>query len=167
MITGNHVSNQKGIFVTRREWDSLVSSVNRLRALDFDGTQFTTSKAGNGFHVTLNNAPGGTTDNTLTFTTTVAGLSMIVSAGTLRIHEINIYPVAAITFAMTGDPCWVYVEHLRDGSSTAITFSAAEPISNSTSLRIPLCKCRLLATGAGYYKEKTCHVGDINFSTPL
>ena len=70
------------------------------------------------------------------FRTTISNAQCSVRAGTVRLSNIGTYPVAATTVSLSGNPCWVYILHARDGSSTTIAVSTSEPISDTTHLKI-------------------------------
>ena len=108
---------------------------------------------------------GGISDKT--FTVEISGLTASVTAGTLRLHNVGNFSVAASSFAITGNPAWITVVHARDHSSTQVLFFASEPVSEIDFLRVPLCKCSLNDSATAYVKEFTCHDGDINLDTPL
>jgi hypothetical protein len=156
--------NARGI--SYATWENMVRQVRKLLNVKFDSAYFTVSNNANGIFVGVR-AGGKSAANDRTFKTTISGKNCNVSAGTLRLHSIGTYPLPDTIIGLSGNPCWVYISHLRSHTSTSIKVSTSEPISTTTELMIPLCKCILSADGTSYSKAFTCWEMDPQFDTPI
>lgn len=88
-----------------------------------------------------------------------------IYAGTIRMHGSIIIAVSQDDITLTGTTDWVYVQHVRDSAAGTIQHTGTEPETTSTHLRVPLYK---FTADAGVYSlAQICHMGDINFDTPL
>lgn len=112
--------------------------------------------------------PAGGNSDDKTFGTSIAGLKCTIRAGTLHIHSASIEAeYAGGTVDLTGNPCWVYVNYPRGGSTITVQVSSTKPVSDTSTLRVILCKCNPNATYTAYAKAYTNHDGDINLDSPL
>jgi hypothetical protein len=105
-----------------------------------------------------------------TFDFTLAGSTVTVHPGALRMHGLGIHALAADTdVVLSGATEWVYLELARSDqkgtTAPTVAHSATEPETTSTHLRIPLYK--FTATAGVYSLVMRCNVGDINLDAPV
>ena len=89
--------------------------------------------------------------------------------GKIRMHGIGNRTLAnEQDVALGASEEWVYVQFARGGSSgpASISHSFTEPVSTSTTVRIPLYVFERLNGGA-YSLKQICNMGDVNFDTPI
>ena len=102
----------------------------------------------------------------IAFGSTLSGNVATIYAGNLRQHGILNVAVSETNVTLTGDPEYVYVNHTRGSSTASILHSSSEPVSNSTTLKVPLVKCSVVS-GTTYQIDMRMHFGDINLDTPI
>lgn len=95
-----------------------------------------------------------------------------ITPGTVRIHGAGQWSLA-LPATVSLDPIsepWVYAQMSRGGGSVTIAVSSVEPVSNASTLKIPLYLFERLEGGT-YALHSTLggirHIGDINLDTPL
>ncbi len=98
--------------------------------------------------------------------------------GSIRMHAVAIYTLEADILNLDGAGAevtligvgpWVYAQVTRgaaDGTPPEILVSTSEPITTTTTLRIPLYRFKL-QEGGTYALLEICNMGDINLDTPL
>jgi len=96
----------------------------------------------------------------------IAADTVRIYAGTLRIHGIGNYHVDQDDLDLEGAEAWVYLKHKRDHTTTAVTFQAMEPESDTIYLRIPLFQF-IRNPGGTYVLSRACNIGDVNLDTPI
>lgn len=97
--------------------------------------------------------------------------------GAIRLHGVAVYSLeanplladdAGAEVTLTGSTVWVYAYVARgaaNGTTVSIDRVNSEPLSTSTTLRLPLYKFEL--KGDRYVLAQICNMGDINLDTPL
>jgi hypothetical protein len=98
-----------------------------------------------------------------------------ITPGTIRCHGAGSWgldPESLFPFTVILDPLdepWVYAQMPRGGGTVTINVSSTEPVSNASTLKIPLYLFKL--TGGSYALHPTKggirHIGDVNIDTPL
>lgn len=93
-----------------------------------------------------------------------------IQPGAIRMHGAGVYYLAAaaeVTLDPMSEP-WVYASCPRGGGSVSIAASSTEPISNVSTLKIPLYQFER-TTGGSYVLPDggIRHIGDVNLDTPL
>jgi len=110
--------------------------------------------------------PKGLPWNRLAFGYYLVKNVVTIYTGNLRQHGIQNISISETDVTLSGDPEYVYVNHQRGSSSATILHSQTEPVSNSTTLKVPLYKFEVV-TGMIYKISQILHFGDINFDTPI
>ena len=96
--------------------------------------------------------------------------------GAIRMHGVAVYRLdsnplidgAGVEVTLAGVEPWVYAEVTRgqsQGDPVGIGISSNEPLTTTTTLRIPLY--RFKQEGARYVLSHIANMGDINLDTPL
>ena len=98
------------------------------------------------------------------------GNTVNVYGGRFVFHNQGVYTIADTALTLTGSPCYIYAYHLRNHSSSGISFGNAYPSIDTTQLRYALfhfvsddggTTCRMADLGELYAG------GDIHFDLPL
>ncbi len=96
--------------------------------------------------------------------------------GAIRMHGVAVYHLApnlgldgaGDEIALSGADVWVFAQVTRGaspGAGVGIGMSSNEPLTTTTTLRIPLYRFTL--EGDRYVLAQICNMGDINLDTPL
>lgn len=174
---------QKGDAISALQWNALGSLLNGIKA--FDGLWIKATQ--NGLHI-----GGGGTGSGVDYSKWAFGFSLSTGAGeteedppvtvctitpgTIRCHGAGLWgldPESLSPFAVILDPLdepWVFAQMQRGGGAVTIEVSSVEPISNSSTLKIPLYLFKR-SEGGSYALHPTKggirHIGDVNLDTPL
>ena len=143
----------------------IFDSCKRNDNVRYDPLYFLVTQDASGVLVSL--VPFKETENIVSFDTSdLRGNKLYYNGGSLRLHGVGVYNVDAGETILTGDPCWVYLKHLRNHSATTIEVINSEPISDPSTLNIPLAKFYLNESGKTYTRSKILwNGGDINLDT--
>jgi len=109
---------------------------------------------------------GGFPWHLVSFYPSVAGSTLTISTGKLRIHGDQAYEIEETPLALSGSTEWVYLSHKRDGSSTTFAHSSDEPSTTADELRVPYYRYIMTPDGS-YELAAIYHIGDLNIDTPL
>lgn len=143
----------------------MAALVEVLRRLDFDRGQFDVKQNASGMHVSIKpTVVSASMDGT--FLCTLDGDTVTVKAGTFRLHGIGNYAVPETEVTLAGTPCWVFAWHMRDHSASGVDVMAAEPTSDTYTMRVPLCEYTWTA-GVWSQEGPPLHIFDISIDSPI
>ena len=108
---------------------------------------------------------------TLAFDAETAVTTCTIYEGTVRLHGLGVatLPSAENEIVLEGEPCWVFVSYARSATQPSwlsLQIASSEPVSTSSTVRIPLYRFDAGAPGQ-YTLGRICNMGDINFDTPI
>lgn len=170
---------QKGAAISAAQWNALASLLNGIKA--FDGIWI--KATANGLHI-----GGGGTGSSVDYSKWAFGHKLVsvpgeteddpattacqIQPGAIRFHGAGYWTLAEAT-SVALDPMsapWVFAQMPRGGGTISIAASSTEPVSNATTLKIPLYLFER-SEGGSYALHSTLggirHIGDVNLDTPL
>lgn len=99
-----------------------------------------------------------------------------ITPGTIRFHGAGAWSlpdISPLTYQVALDPMsepWVYAQMPRGGGTVSVSASSTEPISNTSTFKLPLYLFKR-TDGGSYVLHPTAggvrHIGDYNGDTPL
>lgn len=115
------------------------------------------------FGFALSSEPGETEEDPATTLCTIM-------PGTIRFHGAGVWSMATaqgVTLDPMSEP-WVYAQMPRGGGAISILASSTEPISNASTLKIPLYQFERTPGGTYVLPDGGIHhMFDVNMDTPL
>jgi len=155
-------------------FNNIVKAAKTSQRTQFDPRYFNVASSSSGELVSMRVFPSRFPWSKVSFGyALLTGAVVTIYSGRVRHHSsagTTSYLVATAEYALTGNPCWVYVAHKWDGSSTTIKTLTTEPQTGDEELRWPLY--RFDAIGTGSYElspdgEGIHNMGDINIVSPI